>query len=1029
VKALIVFCISRPVTVIMLLAALFMGALFSLSILPLDRLPELQAPRVTVETLYPGMGAGDIRSILTIPVEDALSPVKGLERIRSISRDGSSVISLDFRWGTDLQAAAVLVREAIDAVYPALPEGVGKPMVVPGDSDAEPHGIIAVYSRNGDAVFARDLAEYELRSRLRRIDGAGTVILVGGESAEERIRLDIPRLVARGLDAPAFVRLLSGETADVPAGNAREGDMELVVVSSGRPDSAEELAALTLPAGTGALKISDAGDVGRERSRRKSLFIFDGREGTALEIYRRPGADPVKLSRDINKLLDEVRPLFDRDAEIVLVHDSSKTIILGVWNLCLSALLGAAAVTGTLVFFIRRVRWGLLAALSIPVSASAGICALALSGRSLNGMSLGGLAMGIGLVSDTGVIVLDLLHRNFRDRTRRPLPGELGAAASLVAGSSLASTITTAVVFVPVIFLPGPLGSLFGDTSIALVTSIAAGWLYAQFCLPSLYRIFFQCPKGRQTNPAAVLERKLENRYGFLLAAGLRHPWKVLSAAVLACLLGTSLLLTRPAVFISPDETGEIEVSLAFPPGTLLESVGESGRALSGILSELPGIQIVFGRAGSEDEDLGRRSDTDYRKEELRFRCILAAGADPGKTLEEIRERLGTFTGGTGLLNFPLPQGTVFSAAFPQDRTERLLGLSSAHTLAVRGTGRDETADRARGAAEGLRKNLGSSLAALHTRPSGARPELRFFPDREASAFLGVSAAGVAEALYTITEGVVCSRLEIDGRPLDVRVSGKALALGPASAPEPALAALPLLTPQGNRVFLGSLGRVERRESEAALARLDRGDVIYLDLLPVSGGGKGFSAEIQKAASGLPWLSRADESAFTRYRFSLFLTLVLVLILLYMTMGAQFESFLLPLILMLAIPFSLAGAGSALFLCGASLDSGAALGLSVLFGLVVNNGIILYEIGEEKIRAGLLPDEAVFSGARERFYPVLITTITTILALLPLMIVPLGSSQRSMAAAMTGGIISAALLSLFALPPVFIRFFQRRFRP
>jgi multidrug efflux pump subunit AcrB len=1026
VKALVVFCVNRPVTVIMLMAALFMGALFSLSVLPLDRLPELQTPRVTVETLYPGMGAGDIRSVLTIPVEDALSPVKGLERMRSVSRDGSSVISLDFRWGTDPQAAAVLVREAIDAVYPSLPQGVGKPAVVPGDPDAEPQGIIAVFARNGDAAFARDLAEYEIRSRLRRIDGAGTVILVGGESAEERIRLDIPRLVSRGLDAPGFVRLLSGETADVPAGNARQGDMELVVVSSGRPASTGELAALTLPVGTGPLRISDAGEVGRERSRRKSLFIFDGREGTALEIYRRPGADPVKLSRDIKKLLDEADALFGKDAEIVLVHDSSKAIIRGVWNLCVSALLGAAAVTGTLIFFIRRVRWGLLTALSIPVSASAGVCALALSGRSLNGMSLGGLAMGIGLVSDTGVIVLDLLHRNFRDQSRRPLPAELGSIAASVAGSSLASTITTAVVFVPVIFLPGPLGSLFGDTAIALVSSIAAGWLYAQFCLPSLYRIFFQ-PRGPRANPAAELERKLENRYGRFLAAALRRPLGVLSAAVLSSVLGAFLLLSRPAVFISPDEAGEAAVSLVFPPGTLLESAGESGTAVSRILAELPGVQTVFGRAGSEDEDLGRRADTDYRKEELRFRCILAAGADPEKTLGEIRVKLESLAGGPDLPAFPLPEGTVFSAAFPQDRTERLLGLSSAHTLAVRGAGRDETGERVRGVADRLRKNLGSSLASLHTRPSGARPELRFFPDREAAAFLGVSAAGMAEALYTITEGVVSSRLEIEGRPLDVRVSGKALAAGPE--PEAALEGLPLLTPQGKQVFLGSLGRVERRDSEAALARLDRGDVIYLDLLPLSGRGKGFAGAIQKAASGLPWLSRADESAFTRYRASLFLTLVLVLILLYMTMGAQFESFLLPLILMMAIPFSLAGAGPALFLAGASLDSGAALGLTVLFGLVVNNGIILYEIGEANIRSGLSPGGAVFSGARERFCPVLITTATTILALLPLAVAPLGSSQRSMAAAMTGGIVSAALLSLFALPPVFIRFFQWRSRP
>jgi multidrug efflux pump subunit AcrB len=803
--------------------------------------------------------------------------------------------------------------------------------------------------------------------------------------------------------------------------------MELVVVSSGRPASTGELASLILPAGTGPLRISDAGELGREPGRRKSLFVFNGREGTALEIYRRPGGDPVKLSRDIKKMLAEAGPLFVRDAEIVLVHDSAETIVRGIWNLCISALLGAAAVTGTLIFFIRRVRWGFLAALSIPVSASAGICALAVSGRSLNGMSLSGLAVGIGLVSDTGVIVLDLIHRRFQNQSRRPLPAELGSAAASVAGSSLASTITTAVVFIPVIFLPGPLGSLFGDTSMALVTSIAAGWFYAQFCLPSLYRVFFQHRRDTRTGRAAKLERKLENRYGYFLAAALRHPLRVLSAAVLTSVLGLFLLLSRPTVFISPDEAGEIAVSLVFPPGTLLESAGKGGTTVSRVLAEVPGVQTVFGRAGSEDEDLGRRADTDYRKEELQFHCVLDAGADREKTLEMIRKRMELISEGPELPEFSLPRGTVFSVAFPQDRTERLLGLSSAHTLAIRGAGREETSARIRQAVDQLQKNLGPSLASLQSRPSGARPELRFFPNREAAAFLGVSAAGMAEALYTMTEGVVCSRLEIEGRPLDVRVSGTALSAGPE--PELVLEGLPLLTPGGNRVFLGSLGRVERRESEAALARLDRGDVAYLDLLPVSGGGTGFSREIQKAAAGLPWLSRADESVFTRYRTSLFVTLALVLLLLYITMGAQFESFLLPLIFMLAIPFSLAGTGPALFLAGASLDSGAVLGLTVLCGLVVNNGIILYEIGEEKIRAGLSPGGAVFSGARERLCPVLITTITTLLALIPLATAPLGSSQKSMAAAMMGGIISAALLSLFALPPVFIRFFRWRFRP
>ena len=224
-------------------------------------------------------------------------------------------------------------------------------------------------------------------------------------------------------------------------------------------------------------------------------------------------------------------------------------------------------------------------------------------------------------------------------------------------------------------------------------------------------------------------------------------------------------------------------------------------------------------------------------------------------------------------------------------------------------------------------------------------------------------------------------------------------------------------------VFLGSLVDINWVEAETALARQDRSDLLYLYLFPSPGNEK----QISRLIAGLEaqeslGVSRADESVFVRYRAALAATVILVLILLYLTLGAQFESFLLPLILMLAVPFSLAGAGPALFLSGSFLDSGSVLGLVALFGLAVNNGIILYEISVEKIRRGHSPRTAVYSGALERFRPVLLTTLTTIFALLPLVVSPLGNSQRSMASTMLGGIIVAGFLAFFALPPVFIRY-------
>jgi multidrug efflux pump subunit AcrB len=986
----------------MVIGALLLAAVFSLFTLPLNRLPDIFFPRVTVETVYPGMGAPDIRSIVTIPIEDALSPVKGLERIRSVSRDGSSVVVLDFRWGTDPNRASALVREAIDGVYPSLPEGIHKPVVLPGDPNEEPHAIVAVFSRSGDGTFARNLAEYELRARFRRLDGAGAVLLVGGENPEAKIRLDIPKTLSGGVGTAELAEILAAETADIPAGSAREGDRELVVVSSGKPESLEELSLIPVSIGGASLKLKDLGVLSQDKARRKSLFIYGNREQTALEIYRRPGADPARLSRDIKKVLEEGASLLSGDGEIALVYDGSRSIIQGVKDMGISALLGAAAVIGVLIFFLRQVRYSLLAALSIPLSAAAALIVLALNGKSLNSMSLGGLTLGIGLVPDPGVIVLDLLHRNFHSLGRRPLPGETALPVASVSGSSFAGALTTGVVFIPIIFLPGPLGALFGDMSISLVSSIAAGWAYAQFGLPALYRIFYK--PGRET----LKTGKLEKIYRFLLKKALRRPRAMILCASLISLAGLALLLSRAGGFVSPETVTEIEAALRFPPGTILEYAGPEGVKIARVLSALPCIETVFGRAGTEDEDPARRADPDYRKETLVFRCVLAKGVKSGEALETIRRAL------EGLE----PPGSAVSVSYPQDRTERLLGLSSAHTLVVKGKDREETLRQADLVREKLAALSGPHPVEFRIRSAGTRPEFRLVPNREAAAFLGVSLMEAAQAVYAVTEGLITSRLEIDGRPLEVRLAGDLA----GERPEAALEGIPVSFGPGGPVFLGALGRIERRESEAALARLDRSDAVYLDALPSPGGEAVIRKALEKSVARVPGLSGAGESAFTRYRISLLITLVLVLALLYMTMGAQFESFILPLILMLSIPFSLAGAGPALALAGAGLDSGSVLGLVVLFGLAVNNGIILYEISAEKIAQGLSPVRAVYAGAHERLRPVLITTLTTIFVLLPLTISPLGASQRSMAAAMLGGIIASTLLTLFAIPPVFIPF-------
>ncbi len=982
----------------MVTLAVFIAGAGAFVSLPLEKLPDVAYPKVTVETAYPGLGAAETRSVVTIPVEDALSSVKGVKGMKSMSRDGSSLITLDFEWGVDPDAAAVLVREAMDAAYPFLPQGAEKPSVIAGDPDMGAHAVVALRSKSGgNAGIARNVAEYELRSRFRRIDGAGAVMVRGGAPDEARVSLDLPKALSRGVTAAVLARTLMQEASDIPAGNIREQGKETVVVSAGRPVSIEELSNLALPSQNGFFRLSDIARVRRVSAERKSVFVRNGIEYAALEIFRQPGADPVRLSREIRKTVDEAARDFP-DMEILLLYEASGAVTEAARNLALSALLGAGAVVFTLFLFIKRLHLSLLTALSIPASIAAGLCALFASGRSLNSMSMSGLALGIGLASDTSVIVLDVIHRRFASRVRKPSPEETGEQVASVSISCLAGTLTTAVVFVPIIFLPGPLGALFGDLSVALTASIGFGWVYAQFLLPSLYLLFWQPPVSVHSLPVQSLFSKLFTVYAKNLKKGMRRPTISFVWAAALCAVGTAVLLLRPAAFVSADEAREVEVRVDFPAAASFEAIAERGLVLSAAFSGVDGVADVFGSAGAEIDDTGRRASPNYRRERLVLRCLLEKGADADETLAAVRRFIET-----------LPQSPsdslelIVSADFPLDPTERLLGLADSRLWMVQGTEPEELHARAKRIADMF---LGKdALRGVYT-----RPEVRVEPNREAAAYIGASVYGIAESLYAATKGMSGGSLEIGGKTLDIRVDAGGLIGG---APVD-LGNMPVARTENGVVFLESVTRIDRRETQAQLMRINRADTIYLAPPDTA------LTEFQKP---LPGVVQAGESLFVRYRFSLVITVLLVVFLLYMVMAAQFESFILPGVIMLCLPFALAGIGPALLLTGSSFDSGAVLGMTALFGLVVNNGIVLYEMSEEKMKTRSAPS-AFFSGALDRFRPILITTLTTVFSLVPLAATPLASSQRSLASAMLGGALSSTFLTLLIIPSIFLKIFK-----
>ncbi|GMO25501.1 MAG: efflux RND transporter permease subunit [Termitinemataceae bacterium] len=1015
-------CVDRPVTIIMSLLAIILAGIFCAIILPIDRLPEINFPRITVETNYYGMDAEEIRSTITIPIEDILSPVKGLERISSISRSGDSIVILDFRWGINPTLAAVSVREAMDAIYASLPEGAEKPVVVLGSSNDDAHAVLAVRSLKGDSFYERNFCEYELRNRLRRVENVGNIILSGGNKKEIHITADVQKTAGRKLTPDVLANMIAAQTAELPAGNAKEGDLELVVLSSGKPKSVKELQAIVLQTDSGPLALNDIANIKEGAAKKKSLFVYNGKAQTSLDVYRRTGSDPVALSLDLKKLVKEINTQFQNEIEVNLVYDSVPEIISSLINLCVSMALGAIAVTLVLIFFLRTVRYSLLAAFSIIISAAFALIVLFLFGKSLNSMSLSGLALGIGLVSDTSVIILDVLCSNFSNKTENqsaaPSSSSISSCVSKLSASSFGGSATTAVVFLPIIFLPGALGALFGDLSIAIVASVLAGWAYSQFALPVLFKMFF---KNKHISPLNQSVKKLDLQlcYRAFLRFSMRKAKIVFLVASLVSIVGFVLLTQRPVSFTTTGLSSEINIKINYPSGATLDYMLNDTEIISGAIAKNDYIDSVFCKAGAEIEDVKRRSSPDYRSENVLYRCFAKKNVSPDKAMQELMMILKAAGYSSDANNVQL--------SYPQDKTEIFLGLNSGAKLALKGSALSQNGlnqKMVKTAISVSNKINNSSIndVSINIEPLEKEPQIRIVPKRDIQVLTSVTTANIANIVASITDGYVASTIEIDGQLRDVRVLGNEY----KNSNSMELKAIPIGITSTGPVFLGTVSNIQRMENFQALARLDRSDVIYINVSSALRNKKQVNKLIDDCLVETKELTRIDDSTFSKYKSSLILTILLVLVLLYMTMGAQFESFILPFIFMITIPLALAGAGPALTLSGSTLDFGAALGIIVLLGIVVNNGIVLYETCEEKVNNGMIPLIAVYSGASQRLKPVLATTVTTMIVLVPLLVSTFAATQKSMACAMLGGCFASAVLTLFVLPPIFVTFFNLR---
>ncbi len=993
----------------MIALALLMAGSMAVPGMGVSRLPQLSVPRVVVEASMEGLPAAEIRSLVTVPLEDALASVRGLVSSSSLSRDGVALITLDFRWGEDALRAAARVRELADAAWPSLPEGAAKPVVLPYDPSAQTLMVVGFSATDGTLAHARRFAEYEGRAAFRRASGIGAVVMAGGMERELAVELDMYRCLALGMTVSDCAALLSGECADLPAGSVAERDIELVALLRGRPDSIDELANMILPGPRGPFRLADVAAVYERDASRSSVFVANGREQVALCLYARPGGDPVAAARQARKAVDELRIQAGSAVQIEILEDASGPVASSIRDLAIAAALGALAVVLVLFLVFRNLRFGLLVSLSIPLSVAFCLLSLRLLGRSLNSMSLGGIGLAIGMISDNAVVVLSALAAADRGRTDKPQAQACAQAVASVLSGTLGSTVTTLVVFVPVFFLPGAIGAIFGDLAVSVMAGNLAGWLIAVLMVPGFYRLLWV---PRRMEPSA----RLETSYRRKLAYSLRHPIKTLFGAFALSLLGIFLVLTRPLEFLPAEKATELRLTFDFRAASSADGMASDAVALSSALAGLDCVQAVYGYAGSEPEDLGRRADQDYRAETLVLSCRLKKGWTAAKAGTAIEQAAGLVLGGKAFIGLEVPA----------DPAAKLLSLEGGRYVLARAGTPKEVFALALSAQLELARLSTTAMQHSSLKPSDMRPSIMVARDRERGASLQLSSAESARVLRAATEGAVPVSLEFGGHTMPIRVFASEFSSAsgtPASAVGlgHVLAAVPLALSDYAPVYAGTLASFSMIESESVLYRVDRADALLLEATAAPGSEAALDRYIRAVLDDSPGLSMAGESAFRTYGMAMVSALGLVIALLYLTLGAQFESFLLPLPIMATIVLAMAGVGPALCLAGLSLDSGSIMGMVVLFGVVVNNAILLGENSSLCRNRGLTLAQSVYRGASERVRPLVATSLTTLVALLPLCLMPSGAAQKSMSVAMLGGMAASTALTLFVAPVFFAR--------
>lgn len=1000
----------------------------SLTRLPVDLLPDIQQPTITVRVSYPGVGPLEVEELLTRPLEQALSATAGLEQINSTSSEGNANLRLNFGWGTDLSEAMNDMRTRIDRVRGRLPEDADPPTIFKFDSNSSPIMGLGVEG-NYDRVALRELAENVLSPRLERVPGVASVTVNGGLRRQIHVELNKEKIQALDLSVDRVVNLLKTENQNIPLGEIYRGDMTYLVRSQGQFSDLDQIRDLVVLTRAGVpVYMRDLAEVKDATEDIRSVLRINGKAGVRMNVQKQSGTNTVQIAQQVRTEIERINREVP-GVKLTVLDDSAKFIERSINAVKEHVMIGSVLVIIVIFMFLRNFRSTLIVCTSIPISVVGTFALLYFSGLTLNTMTFGGLALGVGMVVDAAIVVLENSFRHMehhgKDRKTASIDG-----SEEVWSAILSSILTHIAVFVPLLFLTGVSSIMFRQLSVVVVFSLLMSLFVAVTLVPVLCSKLLVLPpppdkrRGLGGKLYTFSERALEamdDGYRRLIHLALAHRPTVVGLSIASVVAAVLILPTIPTEFSTQADEGQVNVNVELAIGTRVERTDAVLARLEEMLPQLvPELQsLIVNGGGGQGPGFGPGGGSGHRGN---MQLMLSPKDERKRSSEQIAMELRRQLSG-------LPGVVVrANAGGGNNQMARFLsgGNNNGGRLALEIRGED-LAD-ARRLAQGAKTLMDATpgIADARVGRDEGRPELAVRVDRPKAALLGLTVTGIANTIRTNVAGTQAAMYREKGNeyPIIVRLREEERQQVADVSDVLVSNTLGQVLPARNLMTVESETgpvQIERKnqqrivtvsaEPEATLSDAVKAVESRLGQLGVPKEFNiGFGAEVEEQAK-----------AFNQLRMVLILALVLV----YAVMASQYESLRDPFIIMFSVPTAAIGVVLALKLTGTSFNMQAYIGIIMLAGIVVSNGILLVDYTNVlRRRDGLPLREAVELAGRTRLRPILMTSIATALGLVPMSLgIGEGSElQVPLARVVIGGLTTSLLITLVLVPTVYTLF-------